>query len=422
MTGDYRKNIVMYSLAIVAIIWVIYIFTTQDSDSTTTSTPAPSKSTKTKPACSSSYEIAIEYTIKPPPTKADTTKLKIMITGGAGFIGSQLGWRLHLEGHDVILMDNLFSGNRDNLEVNGKKFGTFIRADIRDTNIIPLFQGVDVIFHFAAISALPTCQEKAPLAYDINTAGLTNVLEAARINGVRRVIFSSTSAVYESNTRMPCREDDEATPTLIYSLSKLHGEHICAAYRKTYGLDIVVLRFFNVYGPHQDFRRLSPPYTSYVVRELLNGRTPVLHSTGEQKRDYVYIDDLARLAQLVMTSPAASGETFNVASNVSISVNEIFRIVRKAVGEKAKGIEPKYAPADAFWAKYKGLYTGRGSMKKEILIKEVEKYTQGDYAKAKALLGWEPQVTMEEGLKNMVEYVRTYKLPQQQGQFQSAWG
>ena len=368
-----------------------------------------------------STTILLEHYVPPPTVPTVAPLPRILITGGAGFIGSQLGWRLHEAGHKVTLLDNLSHGNRDNLVVNGKKFGKFIRGDIRNPQVASLFRGIDVVLHFAAISALPTCQEHSALAYDVNVAGLVNILEASRANGVKRFVFSSTSAVYEANVRMPCREEDDVMPTLIYSLSKLHGEHVCASFRKTYGMDIVVLRFFNVYGPHQDFRRLSPPYTSYVVRELLNGRRPVLHSTGEQKRDYVYISDLARLVELVMTHPDANGEIFNVASNVSVSVNDILRIVARAIGGDAVHIVPKYAPSEDFWKKYTRLYSGPRSMRKEVLIKEVEKYTLGDYVKAKRILGWEPRVSMEQGLGEMVAYVRAFKMKAQSGEYSNAW-
>jgi len=394
---------------------IIYPATNRSPD---TNSPPSGGSSNSPPYTATITE---EYYVSPTPRPGGPPLPKVLITGGAGFIGSQLGWRLHTAGHEVVLLDNLAHGNRDNLEVDGKKFGRFVRGDIRNPNIASLFRGIDVVLHFAAISALPLCQEEAPYAYDVNLAGLVNVLEASRRYGVRRFIFSSTSAVYESNTRMPCREDDDVSPTLLYSLSKLHGEQLCHSFRKTYGMDIVILRFFNVYGPHQDFRRLSPPYTSYVVRELLNGRSPVLHSSGEQQRDYVYIEDLARLVEITLTHPHANGETFNVASNTSVSVNEILRIVARAVGGEAVRIQPSYAPAESFWKKYMKLYTGPRSMRKEILIKEVEKYTLGDNAKAKKILGWEPKVSMEEGLREMVRYVRQFKMNAQRGEFANAW-
>ena len=118
-------------------------------------------------------------------------------------------------------------------------------------------------------------------------------MDAARFNGVKRVIFSSTSAVYENNKEFPCSENDEVSPSLIYPNSKLQSEMLCKSYVETYGLDVVILRFFNVYGPHQDLKRKHPPLIGYVIRELFYDRTPVLHSNGFQERDYVYTQDVA---------------------------------------------------------------------------------------------------------------------------------
>ena len=145
---------------------------------------------------------------------------KILITGGAGFIGSQLGYSLYKEGHEVLLLDNMSYGKLDNLIIDGKTFGEFIGMDIRSKELYSVMKNVDYVFHFAGIAPLPDCQSDPYNAIDVNVAGTANVLDAARYNGVKRVIFSSTSATYENNKTFPSKEDDETSPYLIYGLAE----------------------------------------------------------------------------------------------------------------------------------------------------------------------------------------------------------
>jgi UDP-glucose 4-epimerase len=330
-------------------------------------------------------------------------KTKILVTGAAGFIGSQLSYNLHTLGHEVIMLDDMSFGYEDNLVINGQSFGTFYKVDIRSQNINQYFKDVDTVFHFAGISALPVNQENPYYAIDVNVAGTANVLEMARVNNVRRVIFASTSAVYENNQSFPCSEADEVSPYLVYSTSKRQGELLCNAYYKTYGLETVIVRYFNVYGPHQDFKRVSPPFTSYVLRELLHDKQPILHSTGNQKRDYVYVDDVNNLNKICMTHPAAAGQTFNVASGQNYSVKEIYAMLASALHSN---IEPLYKPAAHFWDKYPKLFEGTYPLPKHIIENEVNKYTLGATQKAFDLLGWKTLVSIEDGMRITAEYAK----------------
>lgn len=325
---------------------------------------------------------------------------KILITGGAGFIGSQLGYQFDKEGHDVILLDNMSYGRLDNLVINGETFGTFVGIDIRSKDIYRIMEGVDYVFHLAGIAPLPDCQSDPYNAINVNVSGTANVLDAARFHGVKRVIFSSTSAVYENNKKFPCSEEDNVFPSLLYPNSKLQSEMLCKSYVDTYGLDVVILRFFNVFGPHQDLKRKHPPLIGYVIRELFYNRVPILHSNGLQERDYVYTQDVIDLCKIVMTKENIKAEIFNVASGVTYSVRDIYKIISDYM---CKNIEPLYNDAAEFWNKYPSLYEGQFTLKKEILEKEVNKYALGTNDKAKAI-GWEPKVSMEQGLKNSVNY------------------
>lgn len=325
---------------------------------------------------------------------------KILITGGAGFIGSQLGYQLDKEGHDVILLDNMSYGRLDNLVINGKTFATFVGMDIRNKDIYSIMEGIDYVFHLAGIAPLPDCQSDPYSAIDVNVSGTANVLDAARYHGVKRVIFSSTSAVYENNQKFPCTEKDDVSPSLIYPNTKLQSEMLCKSYVDTYGLDIVILRFFNVFGPHQDLKRRHPPLIGYIIRELFYNRTPILHSNGLQERDYVYTQDVIDLCKIVMTKENIASEVFNVASGETYSVRDIYKIIAEYMN---KDIEPIYNDATEFWNKYPSLYDGQLTLKKEILEKEVNKYALGSNEKAKKI-GWIPKVSMKKGLQNSVDY------------------
>jgi len=331
-------------------------------------------------------------------------KKKIIITGAAGFIGSQLAYDLHQQGHQLILIDDMSFGYEDNLIINGETFGEFHKYDIRKPEIETLFKGVDTVFHFAGISALPVNQENPYYAIDVNVAGTANVLEMARRNNVRRVVFASTSAIYENNTSYPNSEDDLVNPNLVYSTSKLQAELLCKSYYKTYELEITIIRYYNVYGPHQDFKRVSPPFTSYVIRELLNNRQPVLHSSGDQKRDYVYVDDINNLNKICMDHPNAPGEIFNAASEKNYSVKEIYSMLAKSLNSN---IQPIYREAGKFWDKYPKLFEGHYPLPLNILEKEVNKYTLGSAEKARKILGWEAKMNIEKGLEITANYAMT---------------
>ena len=328
-------------------------------------------------------------------------KRRIVITGGAGFIGSQLGYKLHQEGNEVVLVDDMSFGYEDNLSIEGATFGTFIKADIRKKEMFDILKNTDTVFHFAGISALPVCQENPYYAIDVNVAGTANVLEAARINNVRRVVFASTSAIYENNTDFPTRENDPVSPYLIYSTSKLQAELLCKSYYKTYGLGVAIIRFFNVYGPHQDFKRLSPPLTSYLIKCFMKGEQPVLHSSGTQKRDYVFVDDLNRLNMLCMNHPNAPGNIFNAASGKSYSVIEIYETLASAFKTEIKAI---FQPASKFWDRYPKLFEGSMPFPTSLLEKEVNKFSLGDTSHTEKTISWMAKIDLKEGMERTAAY------------------
>jgi nucleoside-diphosphate-sugar epimerase len=258
------------------------------------------------------------------------------------------------------------------------------------------------VFHFAGIAALPVCQSDPREAYDVNVAGTGAVLEAARRSGVRRVIFSSTSAVYERTKSDVLAEDAAVAPDLVYACTKHAAEALCRGYAFNYGLDVAVCRFFNVFGPHQDVLRASPPFTSYVARELVHDRSPVLFNRRpDVRRDYVHVSDVVELLLRMMRHPARHGaEVFNVCSGVGHSVPEIYDAFRLISG---KAIEPDYRDPSEFWDRYPVLFSGGYPLSRERVIEEVYKSAIGTNAKARAAFGWEPTLDLAAAVRSVYE-------------------
>lgn len=324
--------------------------------------------------------------------------MKYIITGGLGFIGSHLYDRIKkIMKHKVILIDNLYSGSTDNIK--NLEDNDFINMDIRDKKLIKYFDENDIVIHLAAISSLPECQNDPVLCYDVNVNGTLNILEICRKKNISKIIFASTSAVYENNINYPVKETDDVSPTLIYSMSKYCCEKLCISYVKNYNLNINIIRFFNVYGGNQDFRRTSPPLTSYIINCILTKKDIILHSDGNQSRDYIYVEDLLDMIFKVINY-SENGKIFNACSGKLISVNKIFELILKNLKSTVKA---KYTDASNFWNKYDNIINGNNPLKKEIIIKEVNKHTYGDNTYSTKELNWEIKFNYEEGIEHMVK-------------------
>lgn len=327
--------------------------------------------------------------------------MRILITGGAGFIGSQLGLYLVKKGHDVIPLDNLKFGYLYNFAKNRKLLSNFIKMDIRNPKLDKAMQNIDVVFHIAAIISLPGCNNDPCEAFSVNVAGTANVLEMARISDVKKVIFASTSALYENVKTPPFTESMGVKPTLMYALSKKAAEDICNSYQKMYGMDITILRFFNVYGPHMDYR--PPSYLiSYIIGCLLRKEAPVLHSNGKQARDFVYVSDAVRMCEIAMTNKNAKNGLFNVGSGKIITVQEIFEILAKLLGKQ--NIKPIYRDPKLIWEKFPRQLKGKFPINTALLEKEVNKLTLAAIHKAHEQLNWKPQINIQQGLLKTVHY------------------
>ncbi len=328
--------------------------------------------------------------------------MKIMITGGAGFIGSNLARELVNEGHKVVIIDDFSYGSMFNLMKKKEQIAEIHRISICDNKIFELMKGVDYVYHFAAISCLPVCLSQPYYATNVNVAGTLNVLESARLNNVKRIIFASSSAVYENNETFPSKEEDNVNPHAIYSVQKYTGELFCKAYRKLYGMDIVIARYFNLYGPNQDYTRQKPPVMSYIIKELLQKKVPVMYGTGEQKRDFIFIEDITAINKLFIEREEARNQTFNVGSGKVYSINEIYEGVDNLL---KTGIKPIRKHPQEMYEGIENITKGQ-KIKEDIVSHETNKFTQADIHKAKELLGWEPKVGLKEGLLASVEFVK----------------
>ncbi len=328
----------------------------------------------------------------------------ILITGAAGFIGSQLAYRLWKDGENVTLVDNFSYGLEDNLIFEDHVFTEEIyRKDIRDLDFMEeLFREkkFDTVYHIAGITPLPDCQNMPVEASDVNVRGTVIMLDLVRRYGAKRMIFASTSAVYENNTDFPSVEEKVVPPGLIYPSTKYTSEQFCRAFSTAYHIPVVVLRFANVYGPHIDCLRTTPPVMGYLVREYYRGNAPVLHSTGNQERDFVYVDDLIELALLVRK--AEGFDIVNVGTQKTVSINQIAQIIAEEMG--CIEVTPEYAETAHFWAKYPELYAKPYPIDAKMMEHEVLKYTCLSNRHAKEAYGWEPKTELREGIRRTVAF------------------
>lgn len=333
--------------------------------------------------------------------------MTILITGAAGFIGSQVAHRLWEKGFSLILLDNFSYGKEDNLVFPDKNFNDeIIRGDIRDKILLEkiIKEGnIDTVLHIAGIAPLPDCQSNPQQAVEVNVLGTVNVLELSKKYGVSKIIFASTSAIYENDRKFPSVENNFELPSLIYANTKYAAERFCQSYCDVYGMNITALRFANVYGPHIDFLRKQPPFVGYMIRELLLEKVPTFYSDGTQSRDYIYVEDLIDLMILCIESKNKGFEVLNVSSNKSYSVNEIFEIAKKIINTN---IEANFLPSNDFWKKYPELYKGLYPIRDEILLREVNKKTLCDNTVASQKYNWKPKISLEQGLGVSIDYIK----------------
>ena len=290
---------------------------------------------------------------------------KILVTGGAGFIGSNLVDELIKRGNDVVIIDNLSTGKKEN--INPK--ADFHLVDIRNLNKIkPLFSGVDYVFHLAAFARVQPSIENPIKANDINLNGTLNVLKAAADANVKKVIYSASSSAYGDQTKMPLREDMPVHPLSPYGLQKYVGELYCRLFSDIYGLPTVSLRYFNIYGPRQPLEGAYCLVIGIFARQRLANKPMTITNDGKQRRDFTSVFDAVRANIMAAESDkVGKGEVINIGRGKNYSVNELATMIGGPVKFIGKRIEPRE--------------------------------TLADNSLAKKLLGWEPKVDLPDWIK-----------------------
>ena len=268
--------------------------------------------------------------------------MKVAVTGGAGFIGSHLAERLAGEGHSVTVLDDLSTGNVDNLRPVWQSI-RFIEGDIRDADAVAkAFSGADAVFHLAARGSVPRSIEDPAETNSVNVDGTLKVLLAARDAAADRVIFASSSSVYGDTPELPKREDMPVRPASPYGVTKYAGELYCRVFWGVYGLRTIALRYFNVFGPRQDptsqYAAVIPRFTS----ALLDGKSPTVYGDGEQSRDFTYVANVVEANILAMRATAGFGEAFNIAAGGRVTVNQL---AHELIGLTGKDVLLQYAAA-----------------------------------------------------------------------------
>ncbi|HTW61758.1 MAG TPA: SDR family oxidoreductase [Terracidiphilus sp.] len=308
-----------------------------------------------------------------------------LVTGAAGFIGRSIAAALLRRGEPVRGIDNFISGKRVNL--TGLEAMEFFEGDLRNpADCARACAGVEVVFHEAALASVPR-SVSAPVETNDNCVNATlNLLVAARDAKVRGLIYAGSSSAYGDTPTLPKHEEMLPNPISPYAVAKLAGEQYMRAFTRVYGLETVVLRYFNVFGPYQDPASQYSGVLAKFCRVMLAGERPTIYGDGEQSRDFTFIENVIHGNLLAAAAPAerVSGQTMNLATGTRITLNETFAILRELTGYEG---EPEYAPPRA------------GDIRDSL----------ADIRRAEALLGYRPQVGFREGLRRTVEWYRTSK-------------
>ncbi len=305
---------------------------------------------------------------------------RVLVTGGAGFIGSHLVRALLLQGNAVRVMDNLSTGSLDNL-AEVMEDVEVVHSDLRERSAcLNACKGVDAVYHLGALGSVPRSIEDPQITNDVNANGTLNILDAARYKGVRRLVFSSSSSVYGDTPVLPKREDMRLSPRSPYAVSKMAAEAYCRAFTLSYGIETVALRYFNVFGPRQNPHSQYAAVIPKFVAALLNGQAPILHGDGLQSRDFTYVSNVVEANMLAASAAGVAGEVFNIACGEQITVASV-------LGQIARLLElpclPEHVPVRA------------GDVR----------HSRADISTAVERLGYQPHVFFSEGLEKTV---RTY--------------
>ena len=307
---------------------------------------------------------------------------KYLVTGGAGFIGSNIVKKLLEKGETVRVLDNYATGRKKNIQKYLKDI-EFVKGDLANLkDCKKAVKGIDYILHQGAVPSVPRSVNDPIWTNNANINGTLNILIAARDAQIRRLVYAGSSSAYGDSPVMPKIETMENRPKSPYAIQKLTGEQYCQNFTKLYGLETVVIRYFNVFGPQQDPGSVYSAVIPLFIKAILKDKQPTIYGDGLTSRDFTYVDNVVSANLLACTAPKlATGEVINVACGYEVSLNQLVEKINQVLG---KNIKPKYAAERV------------GDVKHSL----------ADIGKAKKLLGYKPLVTFEEGLAQTIEYYK----------------
>jgi UDP-glucose 4-epimerase len=307
---------------------------------------------------------------------------KVVVTGGAGFIGSHLGEELARRDYHVTILDDLSTGKIKNIEPFLRKESVeFIQGSIANLPLLQkLFRGVEYVFHEAAIPSVPRSIENPLISHEVNITGTLNVLLAARDNGIKKVIYASSSSVYGDTPILPKEEDMPPNPQSPYAVTKLAGEYYCQVFQGVYGLPTIYLRYFNVYGPRQDPDSQYAAVIPRFITRASQGESPIIFGDGEQTRDFTFVKDVVE-ANILAAKSNGTG-TFNIGKGEKTSINQLAELTIKLVGNNVEPIHEEPRPGDIM-------------------------HSLADISKAREELGYNPRYDLEQALKETISGIRT---------------
>lgn len=300
---------------------------------------------------------------------------RVLVTGGAGFIGSHLVDGLMSEGFDVVVLDDFSSGKRENLSVHFSEANfCLVEGDVRDkADVKKALEGVDIVFHLAAIVSVDFSVKNPLLVNEVNVGGTLNVLRESLKAGVKRFVYASSCAVYGEPVDLPVDEEQSTMPTSPYGVSKLAAEYYCRVFYGVYGFETVCLRFFNVYGS----RQVIGPYSGVIMKfidRLKRGEEPIIYGDGEQTRDFVFVGDVVDACLRAMKCKSCVGDVINVGAGVEVSINRLANVLTELFD--LHNIKFVYAEPRA------------GDIRRSC----------ADLGKAERMLGYKAKVSLREGL------------------------
>lgn len=306
---------------------------------------------------------------------------KFLVTGGAGFIGSNICRRLVAEGCYVRVIDNLLTGKKNNLADILDKID-FIEADMGDDAAArSAMKGIDVVLHQGAVPSVPRSVDDPATTHQHCVNATFTLLLAARDSKIKRFVYAASSSAYGDSPVMPKVETMNTCPKSPYAAAKLFGEYYCSVFAQVYGLETLSLRYFNVFGPYQDPTSQYAAAIPAFVTAILRGQPPTIYGDGEQSRDFTYIDNVVHANLLAARAPKTNGEVVNVACGDKITVNAIIKMINAMT---SRAVEPVYVPERP------------GDVKHSL----------ADISKARSLIGFKPVVSFEQGLEKAIQWYR----------------